>query len=298
MISHGPEKRQLTGLTEVLAPFTPCLLAEALVAGGLLRVPVAQQPAAFADHMPIPALPAVLIVSAVSCPRMLSESALNTRPDRCSHHDESMKRAIGRRPRNAGGSRPVSRVTDRDGPAPPVSPPECSSSQPAASAGRSPAQLPRSGRCAVCTLGPPDGQRHSIFPLRMPTDHRLRRMTNRYRLSPLSSSPPLMSSATRSALPVFRHHAGMSRQLPWSVLMSSNASPGATWWAALLASTTGPGQNRPEASTMRTGTSCSVEVLGAGTFSLTFPLPESAWLRSFRSTAWYRHRGPARSRTR
>jgi hypothetical protein len=74
MISHGPEKRQLTGLTEVLAPFTPCLLAEALVAGGLLRVPVAQQPAAFADHMPIPALPAVLIVSAVSCPRMLSES--------------------------------------------------------------------------------------------------------------------------------------------------------------------------------------------------------------------------------
>jgi len=153
-------------------------------------------------------------------------------------------------------------------------------------------------RCAVCTLGPPDGQRHSIFPLRMPTDHRLRRMTNRYRLSPLSSSPPLMSSATRSALPVFRHHAGMSRQLPWSVLMSSNASPGATWWAALLASTTGPGQNRPEASTMRTGTSCSVEVLGAGTFSLTFPLPESAWLRSFRSTAWYRHRGPSRSRTR
>ena len=139
---------------------------------------------------------------------------------------------------------------------------------------------------------------------------RSRRTRKRYR--PSSS---LGSSAAKSALPVFRHQAGMSNQLPGSVVMSSKDSPRATLRAASLASMTGPGQHRPEASTTSVGmTGSEVAGCGAMTLSLTFVLfsrmevvgllsallltaRESRSGARFRSTGWCRLRGPGRSRT-
>ena len=139
---------------------------------------------------------------------------------------------------------------------------------------------------------------------------RSRRTRKRYR--PSSS---LGSSAAKSALPVFRHQAGMSNQLPGSVVMSSKDSPRATLRAASLASMTGPGQHRPEASTTSVGmTGSEVAGCGAMALSLTFVLSsrmevvgllsallltarESRSGARFRSTGWCRLRGPGRSRT-
>ena len=97
-----------------------------------------------------------------------------------------------------------------------------------------------------------------------------RRMTKRNCLSPFSSSVQLVSSAARSVLPVFRHHAGMSRQVPLSVVKSSNASPRPIRLIALPASITGPGQKQPEMSITSVGWKLSKEDSTSGIFHFPF----------------------------